>query len=326
VSVPADRARTAASVGVALMRSTLHPEQRRAPDGPSLAPEELARIAIRWPARYGWDQAAVWVDRLRGELARVVRLTRVDIPQPHEGTLLIEVDLDDERHRVAIDYSDYERVLDEVASASGLVFKMQYRQTGYGTDRIVPGGYVPSRRYLRALLPGLRHLREHSTARYAVYGRFGSTYAPGVRGAAVRALSEQHAFEYEGALALRPYPDYLKEAALSQICIDLPGNGEFCHRLVEYLALGCCVVRPPTGVLLPVALRDGVEIVFADDHEQGLVRACAELLTQPERIQRIGRAARAYYDAHLREDQLALYYLRSCLRTLPGDRLTRHAA
>jgi hypothetical protein len=317
VNEVAQRLQLAASTTAAVARSLAHPDRRNRPSTYPLTAQERARIEIRWPERYGWAPATVWVERLRSEIAHRVRLTRAAIEQPLEGVVLIEVVLDGGAHVVAIDYSDYDRVLDEVLDRCALVFKMQHRVGGYPSERIVPGGYVPSRRYLRALLPGLRHLRDHGPRQFEVYGRFGPGYAQEVRGEAVRALNEQRIFPYEGALALRPYPSYLREAALSRICIDLPGNGEFCHRLVEYLALGCCVVRPPTSVRFPVPLRDGTEIVYAADHEEGLVRACAELLEQPGRVQEISRGAREYYDAQLRDRQLADYYLRRCL-----DRLT----
>ncbi len=315
MSQAARRLQTAVSLARAIGRSALHPEVPPPATFP-LAPGDAARITIRWPEHYEWPAAGRWVDRLRAALARQVTLVKAPIAQIHEGVVTLEVLLDGASHPVAIDYSDYDRVLDRVAATHTLVFKMQYRNEGYREEHVLAGGYVPRSGYLPALLPGLRHLREHSPPQLTVYGRFGAAYAPGVRGAATQALREQDDFPYEGDLVLRSYPDYLREAALSRICIDLPGNGDLCHRLVEYLALGCCVVRPPALVRFPVALQDGVEIVYAPDAEQGLVQTCAKLLGEPGRTADIGRRARAYYDRHLRAEQLAGWYLQCCLQRL----------
>jgi hypothetical protein len=38
------------------------------------------------------------------------------------------------------------------------------------------------------------------------------------------------------------YTQYLREIADSRVCIDLPGEGPFTYRLVEYLAIGSCII------------------------------------------------------------------------------------
>ena len=112
------------------------------------------------------------------------------------------------------------------------------------TTLVVPGGYVPARPHLGRDLPGLRHLRDRSDPLYDVYGRFGLSHATEYRRAAVQALQGQQRFAYEGSLKILPYAAYLREAARSRVCLDLPGNGDMCHRLVDYLAIGCCGAAP----------------------------------------------------------------------------------
>ncbi|MGZ4179180.1 MAG: glycosyltransferase [Solirubrobacteraceae bacterium] len=269
-----------------------------------------------WPTTYEWAPAAKWVDGLRAGLSARVPVSAVEIEQPDEGAVLIEVEVDGRRHRVAIDYFDADRLLDEVVAKCDLIFKMQYRVGGYDDPRVVPGGYVPARPHLGRYLPALRHLRDRSDPIYDVYGRFGLSYATEYRRAAVQALQGQQRFAYEGSLKILPYAAYLREAARSRVCLDLPGNGDMCHRLVDYLAIGCCVVRPEALTRLPEELSDGVNIRYVRRDLSDLVDVCAELVGDPARAMQIGLAARDYYDRYLQADQLAGYYLDRCVAIL----------
>ena len=276
--------------------------------------DELSvRAVIRWPSTYEWPAAQKWVGGLRASLAAELRVASAEIAQPYNGVVLIEFQLDGVAHEVAIDYSDHTRLLDEVANRCPLVFKMQYDSGGYGYSHVIPGGYVPGRPYLYKYLPGLRHLRDQRSPRYEVYGRFGLGYATDVRRTAVELLRSQRGFHYEGSLVTRPYAAYLREAALSRVCVDLPGNGDMCHRLVDYLAIGCCVVRPRPRTRLHVELTDGTNVRFSDDLGADFVGACADLVDNPDRSARMGLAARDYFDRYLNVDQLAGYYLDRCV-------------
>jgi hypothetical protein len=271
---------------------------------------------MRWPSRYEWAPAGKWVDGLRTSMSARVPVADAEIEQPYEGAVLIEAELDGRRHDVAIDYFDRDRLLDELADRCAVVFKMQYRSGGYDNPRVVPGGYVPARPHLARYLPALRHLRDRSAPIYDVYGRFGLSYATEYRRAAVEALRSQERFGYEGSLKLLPYAAYLREAARSRVCIDLPGNGDMCHRLIDYLAIGCCVVRPEPFTRLPEDLTDGLNIRYVRRDLSDLVDACAELVGDPAGAAHIGLAARAYYDRYLQADQLAGYYLDRCVAIL----------
>jgi Glycosyl transferases group 1 len=283
-----------------------------------VTPEQRRRVAIRWPAAYEWLPAETWVGSLGSSLGGLVALTRAEIAQPYEGVVLIEVDVDGERHEVAIDYFDRSRLLEEVAGRCPLVFKMQYDWGGYGFPHVVPGGYVPGRAQIYRYLPALRRIRDRSTPRFEVYGRFGNRHAQEVRRPALELLSTQERFRFEGSFAIRPYAAYLWETAVSRVCIDLAGNGDMCHRLIDYLAVGCCVVRPRPRTTLHAALTDGVNVRFASPDLSDLVDICAALLSDDAGRDRIALAAREHFDRYLRSDQLAGYYVDRCLSVLGG--------
>ncbi|MGH2884560.1 MAG: hypothetical protein ACRDPA_17985, partial [Solirubrobacteraceae bacterium] len=208
--------------------------------------------------------------------------------------------------------------LGEVAERCPLVFKMQYAAGGYGHAHVIPGGYVPGKTSIYRYLPALHSLREHSRPRFEVYGRFGSQYAQDTRRRAIELLSSQRRFRFEGSLMTRPYSAYLRETALSQVCIDLPGNGDMCHRLVDYLAVGCTIVRPQPQTILHVPLSDGVNIRFAAGDLSDLVDICGELLADDAQRVRLARAARDYHARYLHPDQLAGYYVERCVALLSG--------
>jgi hypothetical protein len=318
------RLRGAGQAGATVLSSQLH--RSAAPVTAAtwpVSPDLRGRLSARWPAGYEWPPAAKWVEGLRAAISTRVQVSPAEIKQSYEGAVLIEVELDGHRHAVAIDYFDSDRVLDEVAERCALVFKMQFRADGYDNPRVIPGGYVPARPHLARYLPGLRHLRDRSDPLYDVYGRFGLGYATEYRRAAVEALRAQDRFEYEGSLKLLPYAAYLREAARSRVCIDLPGNGDMCHRLVDYLAIGCCVLRPEPLTRLPVQLTDGLNIHYVQRDLSDLVDVCAGLVNDPARATQIGLAARDYYDRYLQATQLADYYLDRCVAILgAGSRLS----
>ena len=246
-------------------------------------------------------------------------VSAAEIDQRYEGAVLIEVELDGRRHRVAIDYFDSDRLLDEVVASCALIFKMQYRSGGYDNRAWCPAATSRRARTSRATSRRCATSGIDRRRCIEVYGRFGITYATEYRRTAVQALSAQTRFQYEGSLKLLPYAAYLRETAQSRVCIDLPGNGDMCHRLIEYLAIGCCVVRPAPLTRLPVELTDGLNIRYAQRDLSDLVDVCAELIGDPARATGIGLAARDYYDRYLRGTQLAGYYLDRCMAILGAD-------
>jgi Glycosyl transferases group 1 len=296
------------------------PRAAESPPGPTwpVSRETRTRLSIGWPMTYGWPLAGHWVEAVRAGLAALVPVTVVEIEQPYEGAVLIEVMLDGTRHEIAIDYFDRSRLLEEVAARCALVFKMQYAAGGYGSSHVIPGGYVPGKASIYRYQPALHRIRDHARPRFEVYGRFGAGHGQEIRRRALALLSDQRRFQFEGSMVTRPYAAYLRETALSQVCIDLPGNGDMCHRLVDYLAVGCAVVRPQPETVLHVPLTDGVNVRFAEPDMSNLVELCASLLSDDSERNRMALAARDYHERYLRPDQLAGYYVDRCVSALSG--------
>ena len=281
---------------------------RPVPAGPPTWAADLDGIAIRWPAEYEWAPAAQWVNDLATGMEGHVPLASADIPQPPK-LVVFEADVDGRRHEVAIDYGDVNALDPAVADRYPLVLKMQYATAGYGRPNVVPAGYVPSRSwYYRALGPA-RRIREGGRRDYELFGRFSLERAVAIRRKAVRHLRAQDRFAFEGDLTLASFPAFLSDAARSRVCLDLPGNGDLCHRLVEYLGLGCCVVRPQPKAVLHIPLVDDEHVVCFKRDLSDLVEVRERLLADPARQERIGAAARALFDGHLHRDQLAGHWL-----------------
>ena len=194
---------------------------------------------------------------------------------------------------------------EEVAEVSPVLFKMQYREDGYGRENVVPGGFTPGNPKLYRYLSALRRRRD-TAPREGVYARFSPNAE--VRTKAIDALRRQDRFRYISG-GLQPYTTYLHEIARSAICIDLPGSGDLCFRLVDCLAIGACTVRRKGETRLHVPLVAEENIAYCRDDVSDLVDVCAELLTDEPRRTRIANGAREYFDKYLAREQLAAYYL-----------------
>jgi hypothetical protein len=260
---------------------------------------------LRWPEAYGWGPARIWADPLLHGMGRHVRVQRAEIPQPHDGIVRFEWGATP----VALDYSDHPHLDEACAAEVAVYFKMQHRRGGYGREHVVPGGYVPSRARLYRLLGHLRRERARAEFAHDVYGRFSLAYAAATRRRAVELLEAQDRFGFGGGMRTVGYGESLREAARARVCLDLPGNGDLCHRLVEYLAVGACVVGPRPGVELHVPLVDGEHVAYAADDLSDLVDVCERYVRDAPARERMAAAARKYFDRYLHRDQLAAYYL-----------------
>jgi hypothetical protein len=288
--------------------------------------ETREAISIRWPERYDWDRAWRWVYSLRESLSKLVDLEIANVEQRFSGHVLLEVRTDGETHAVAIDYRDRNDISAEAADACALVFKMQFSLGGYGRPNVIPGGYVQGHRRLFRYLVALRRLRASQRFRFDAYGRFNPHgERRELRQAAVDLLQEQDRFRYEGSFGLVAYPSYLREIARARVCVDLPGYGDLCHRLVDYLAIGSCVIRPRLQTRLHVPLVEGEHIVTFDPDLADMVPRCAELVEDESRRERIARAARDHYDRYLHPTQLAGYYLHEMVGALGSSLLANRA-
>ena len=275
-----------------------------------VAPELLERLRIQWPTRYQWPQASIWVVNLLAGLRKHVRVEPAEIPQPYERIVLVQFLSDGRTHDVVIDYSDYMDEINEEGARRALVyFKMHFRKGGYGNDRIVPGGYFnyspDAYKYIRRL----RSLHERAAPKHDVYGRFGLDFARETRIKAVHMLTAQTQFRYQGGAKTVRYGQSLRETARSKIAIDLPGNGDFTFRLIDYLSVGICIVGPPHRTELPVPLVDRRHIILCAPDLSDLVSLCQQYLEDDTARRQVARNVREYFDRYLHRDQLSSFYL-----------------
>jgi hypothetical protein len=281
-----------------------------------LAPETLATVRVRWPTQYENPLAAPMFDFALNRFLQHIPVERSDIPQKDSGLTTFELYIGRERHLIAIDYYDFAHVNEVVAQRCSLYFKMQHREEGYQRDNVLPGGYVAKRQLLYKFLPRLRAARVRRRFLYDVYGRFSLTFQPELRGRIAELLSSQHDFCFQGGTKMAMYSRHLRDIARSRVCIDVPGQGPLCYRLVDYLAIGSCIVGIRPKVVLPVPLEQGHHVCWIRDDLSDLVDVCRQQVVSPTAVETLARNARSYFDRYLHPDQLADYYLHSCLERL----------
>lgn len=282
--------------------------------------EEIDAVEIHWPRKLEWKYAMGWVEPLfHGFRARVpVRL--VDLPRENlEGTTVIEFRRSGRTYRVALNCSDYPEVVHiaDARAALDLEFKMQFRNGGYGDQRIVPGGFVANSMLIDWYVGGRRRERDRQNFDWDVYGRFGREFATEVRAKAVNMLEGQRRFHFYGGLRKVSFSKFLGEIARSRVCIDLPGNGPFCFRLVNYLAVGACIVSPPHAAIMPVPLVDRRHIVYTKPDMSDMIDLCDQYVNDAPAREAIVKHSREYYRQHLYWRSLSDYYLRTMLDRLP---------
>jgi len=303
--------------------------QQPARDAPlHIDPCELRGVAIRWPAVLQWAPAKSWVEPLFYGLRARIPVTVHDIPQRLGGAVVIELCRGARVHRVALNYSDYPDLVhlgkDQGSSpALALEFKMQFRNGGYGNDNILPGGFVPGAFVFDSAridwhVRGARRVRDRRQFHYDVYGRFGLGFATEIRTRALQVLQNQSRVRFYGGGSKVSFREFLREIAGARVCLDLPGNGPFCFRLVNYLAVGACVISPPHSVAMPVPLVDRTHIVYTRPDMSDLVDLCEQYVNDDDAREAVMTAARDYYRRHLYWRSLSDYYLRTMLDRLPA--------
>jgi hypothetical protein len=281
-----------------------------------LEPQSLKLALIRWPTAYDWPNAERWVDTLVAGLRAHVQVDLAELPQPYRNIVMIEVWLNGKRHDVAIDYADRSHIDEAARRNCELYFKMQFLAEGYDDETVVPGGFPPSWPSLYGYLGRLRRVRARQSFTTDVYGRFSAVFAAKTRRRAVELLREQNLFQYGGGFEMVRYGTHLNEVASAKICIDLPGKGDFCFRLIDYLAVGSCVIGPRPSTILHAPLTNGVNVLYCADDLSDLVSLCATYLGREQEREQIARAARVHFDRYLERTQWAAYYLHTVLKRL----------
>ena len=286
-----------------------------APKGPTKRPD-LDGLVVGWPTEYQWAPAANIVETVRQAFRRLGVLQFRAIRQDHKGVIMLECQIEGRLHNVALDYSDYPDFINESAlSDCGLYVKLQWRKEGYQDSRIIPGGYpVTGLSYYSYYLPFRRRYannREHD-----VVGRFGYKFNEQIRRKAVALLSEARDIDFVGSTGKVRYSRFLKEAASSRLCLHMPGNGPFTHRVAEFLGLGTCMVSIRFATDLHVPLEAGVHYVEIAEDLSDLVEKCQYYITHDEERERIASAGADYFDRNLNCDQLASYQIRCLLDRL----------
>lgn len=291
------------------------PPPRPDPSWP-LANDVLQTMKVRWPLHYENPRAASYFEFALYRFREHVAVELADIEQREPGLVTFEVIIAGEAHRVALDYYDFLHVNENVVRRSALYFKMQHAEEGYGFENVLPAGYVAKRHLLYQQLRRLRSTRDECRYTHDVYGRFSVTFQPHIRRRIAEVLSSQSDFEFEGGTTLSVYSRHLRDIAHSRVCIDVPGQGPLCHRLVDYLAIGSCVVGLRPRVLLPVPMEHGVHVYWIRDDLSDLLDACRTCLGSSETAERLAYNARDYFDRVLHQNQLADYYLYKCIERL----------
>lgn len=301
---------------------SLRPYATREPISFPADANKLCHTSVRWPARSPWEGYPLFCPDLRVGLERFVPVAEAEIPQPYPGVVIFEVQVSDRTFEVAVDFRDYADVIQQQALKRVVVyFKMQFSGEGYASmvrdaGKIIPGGYVTSSSATYSYIRCLRALADKSPKPLEVYGRFGLRYSQETREKAIGILRAQTRFRYEGGAGRVRYSRTLIEMGLSRVCIDLPGNGDFCMRLVDYFSIGACVVGRRHGTVFHVPLEDRTHIAYCKDDMSDLASLCSYYLENHEARESLVRNTRLYFDRYLHRDQLAAYYLQRILKVV----------
>jgi glycosyltransferase involved in cell wall biosynthesis len=291
------------------------------PDTESQDPPAL----VRWPNRYEHQVAAFFVRPIREGFEALASVVGADLPQIYPGIVVIEVDPGDGPRKVALDYSDFTSVNADCAAEVDAYFKFQYLREGYPElTNVTAGGYVTDKPFLYEHWCHLRGLRASTRPTSEVFGRYSTRFGGPLREAAIQALRSDQRFAYSGGTRRTHHARYLREMARARVCVDLPGQGPFCCRLVEGLAMGCFIVSARHAAEMPVELRDGVELVYCEEDLSDLADICATYAHDEGRRMPIEAAAARYFDEHLHPVRMVERYLRILRDGLPhGPAATR---
>jgi hypothetical protein len=260
---------------------------------------DLQGVTVDWPAPPVRPRLYAIIETLEAGLAAVARMRFTDAAQRFDNMVIGTVSRGGRRCRFAVDFADRsERVEPAALAEVDVYFKLQYRRGGYGDAKIVSGGFVASSLDFYRYLPALRPLAAAPNRR-VVFARFGFRYQAELRKQVLSMLGDAGGIDFIGAGGKVRYSRFLREAARSQLAVDLPGNGAFCHRLgLEH------------ENEMPVPIEAGVHYVAFKRDLSDMVELCHRYVEDHAARDRIATAGRAYFDRYLHPASLARHYLR----------------
>ena len=281
---------------------------------------DLARISILWPGDYDWKGYEGIMETIKRGLTRLGALRLASTPQTFRGVVTLECRVDGVAHTVILDLADKPEFLNRDAlAACSLYIKAEYGEEGYGDPKVIRGGYpVTGNDFYKYYRP----YRTMGAKRrlFDVVGRFGYQFQGEIRRKGVELLSIARDINYVGAKGKVRYSRFLREVAASRLCLHLPGNGPFTHRVAEFCGLGSCMVSIRFTTELHVPLEPGVHYVQVADDLSDLVDKCRYYIAHDAEREAIAAAGREYFDRYLHCDQLACYYVRTILDRIGGGR------
>ncbi|MEO5588322.1 MAG: glycosyltransferase [Gemmatimonadaceae bacterium] len=269
-------------------------------------------VVIGWPRLGAYP--AKFIAPIEQAFRRNFRVEEIPF-SPNDRTFArFEVRFEGRVFPAIIDYRDNADLLDDFVQKSVVYFKMQFREDGYADRKVIPGGYVPGLDLIIPALNDLRSRRDADHESFDVYGRFGLHSAADIRARAVRMLSGQPDFKYEGGLNIVRFGQYVVELTQARVCLDLPGRGEFCYRLVDYMAVGSAIVAVRHRNRLPVMPQDGRDIAYVDADLSNLLEVVRHYLARPQERRNLVANSREFFDKYLHPEQLIHYYVSSVLQ------------
>src|SRR5690606_14672704 len=141
-----------------------------------------------------------------------------------------------------------------------------------------------------------------ATPRYQVAGRYGLSMEK--RRKPLEILRASTRFELYGGEGKVRYSRYLRETALARVCIDLPSMSSITFRMIDYLAIGTCIVGPPHTNQMQVPFEEGVHVAYCKPDYSDLEDVCAYYLEHEDERRRLIANSRAFFDRYLHRDQL----------------------
>lgn len=155
--------------------------------------------------------------------------------------------------------------------------------------------------------------------KFEVLGRFGLHPDADIRRGILQHMGQQQRFSFEGGARRTTWWEHMQDLCRSKVCLDAPGRGELCFRLVECLAIGSCTLGPTLENELHMPLQDEAHNVRVSRDLSDLVETCEALLDSPGKREQLSVAAADYFDRYLSLEQIGSYYVDRCVRAVADN-------